>query len=182
MGSFFDNNSVLNRDKIYDVPAGIVVLQEGEKNLDMYKIISGHVEMYTGYGTENEVLIGLLGPEACFGEFGILTGAPAIYTIVTYSETKLLRVTEETMNDFIEKYQDDVLKIMKNMANNMMKMQYQLTQFSQELMEMQSEDSSKAKEKVFLTTEEVKKEVIKGYATGYGNVGFNKAKMRFRKR
>ncbi len=66
----------------------------------MYKLVTGHVEMYTGYGTDNEVLIGMLGPGACFGEFGLLTGKPAIYTIVTYSKCEILRVTEGMMGDF----------------------------------------------------------------------------------
>ncbi len=51
MGNIFDEKSIVNRNKIYDVPEGITILTEGEINLDMYKIVSGHVEMYTGYGT-----------------------------------------------------------------------------------------------------------------------------------
>lgn len=140
MADIFDENSVLNRNKIYEVPEGVTILNEGEVNLDMYKILSGHVEMYMGYGTDNEVLIGILGPGACFGEFGLLTGQPAIYTIITYSTTKILRVTEALMSDFMTKNPDSILQIMKNMANNMMKMQHQVNQFSRELAEQKGED------------------------------------------
>ena len=56
MANIFDGKSVLNRNKIYEVPEGTTILQEGEVNLDMYKIIQGHVEMYTGYGTEMRFL------------------------------------------------------------------------------------------------------------------------------
>ncbi|MCR4831757.1 MAG: Crp/Fnr family transcriptional regulator [Pseudobutyrivibrio sp.] len=133
MGNIFDEKSIVNRNKIYDVPEGITILTEGEINLDMYKIVSGHVEMYTGYGTENEILIGLLGPGTCFGEFGLLTGRPAIYTIITYSKTKILRVTEALMGDFIKDNPESIMQIMKNMANNMMRMQHQISQLSNEL-------------------------------------------------
>lgn len=133
MGNIFDEKSIVNRNKIYDVPEGITILNEGEINLDMYKIVSGHVEMYTGYGTENEVLIGVLGPGTCFGEFGLLTGRPAIYTIITYSKTKILRVTEALMGAFIKDNPESILQIMKNMANNMMRMQHQINQLSNEL-------------------------------------------------
>ena len=92
--------------------------------------------MYTGYGTPNEVLIGLLGPGTCFGEFGILTGQPAIYTIITYSKTKILRVTEGLMGDFIQENKDDILQIMRNMATNMTRMQHQINQLSRELEEV----------------------------------------------
>ena len=133
MGNIFDEKSILNRNKIYEVPEGTTILSEGETNLDMYKIVSGHVEMYTGYGTDNEILIGMLGPGTCFGEFGLLTGRPAIYTIITYSKTKILRVTEALMGDFIKENPESIMQIMKNMANNMMKMQHQITQLSTEL-------------------------------------------------
>ena len=129
----FDEKSVTIRNMIYEIPAGTTILNEGEINLDMYKIMSGHVEMYTGYGTDNEVLIGMLGPGACFGEFGLLTGKPAIYTIITYDKTRILRITEELMSEFMLSNQDSVLQIMRNMANNMLRMQHQIGQLCEEL-------------------------------------------------
>lgn len=111
----------------------MTILKEGVINLDMYKILKGHVEMYTGYGTENEVLLGLLGPGTCFGEFGILTKKPAIYTIIAYSDIKILRVTEELMMDFMKANPENVFQIMKNMANNMMRMQHQIGQLTTEI-------------------------------------------------
>ena len=129
----FDEKSVTIRNQIYDVPQGMTILKEGEINLDMYKILRGHVEMYTGYGTENEVLLGLLGPGTCFGEFGILTKKPAIYTIIAYSDIKILRVTEELMMDFMKANPENVFQIMKNMANNMMRMQHQIGQLTTEI-------------------------------------------------
>ncbi|MBQ3773485.1 MAG: Crp/Fnr family transcriptional regulator [Pseudobutyrivibrio sp.] len=136
MSNIFDDKSIYNRNKIYEIPPDTMILREGEINLDMYKIVSGHVEMYTGYGTPNEVLIGLLGPGTCFGEFGILTGQPAISTLITYSKTQILRVTEGLMGDFIQENKDDILQIMRNMATNMTRMQHQINQLSHELEEI----------------------------------------------
>ena len=133
MGKDYDEKSVTMRNQIYEIPEGTMILKEGETNLDMYKILSGNVEMYTGYGTKNEVLLGMLGPGSCFGEFGILTKQPAIYTIIAYSNLKVLRVTESLIMDFMKDNPDNVLKIMHNMANLMMKMQSQIEQLSTEL-------------------------------------------------
>ena len=135
----FDEKSVTIRNQIYDVPQGMTILKEGEITLDMYKILKGHVEMYTGFGTENEVLLGLLGPGTCFGEFGILTKKPAIYTIIAYSNHKILRVTEELMMDFMKANPENVLQIMKNMANNMMRMQHQIGQLTTEIAELSND-------------------------------------------
>ncbi len=114
----------------------MTILSEGEVNLDIYKIISGNVEMYTGYGTKNEVLIGILDPGACFGEFGILLHKPAIYTIVTFSEVRLLRVTEGALGNFVQENQDSVIQIMRNMANMMITMMHNVDQMSLEFDEM----------------------------------------------
>lgn len=129
----FDEKSVTIRNQIYEIPEGTMILKEGEINLDMYKILSGNVEMYTGYGTDNEVLLGMLGTGACFGEFGILTKRPAIYTIIAYSNIKILRITEDLIMDFMKDNPENVLKIMQNMANLMMKMQSQIEQLGTEL-------------------------------------------------
>ena len=172
MGNNFDEKSIVNRNKIFEVPEGTVILKEGEINLDMYKIVSGHVEMYTGYGTENEVLIGLIGSGSCFGEFGILTGAPAIYTIITYSKTRLLRITEGLMGDFIQENHEDILKIMRNMATNMTRMQHQINQLSEELAEKNASEEafartvSKNVENViveYLNSDNLQKDNLKNY-------------------
>ena len=48
MSNIFDDKSIYNRNKIYEIPPDTMILREGEINLDMYKIVSGHVEMCTG--------------------------------------------------------------------------------------------------------------------------------------
>lgn len=156
----FDEKSVTIRNQIYDVPQGMTILKEGEINLDMYKILKGHVEMYTGFGTENEVLLGLLGPGTCFGEFGILTKKPAIYTIIAYSDIKILRVTEELMMDFMKANPENVLQIMKNMANNMMRMQHQIGQLTTEIAELSNDLNNSESYK----TSDMIKNMLRSYA------------------
>lgn len=163
----YDAYSIKNQAKIITVPAGITILSEGEVNLDMYKLITGHVEMYRNYGTENEVLIGLLGPGACFGEFGLLLGKPAIYTIISYSEIKLLRVTQESLDDFVKENQQCIVHIMKNMASMMMAMTQNLTQLSNELEEMHKKyegvDLDEKGDHIVVTDEKFK-ELLRKYA------------------
>lgn len=166
--NIFDAYSIKNQNKIITVPAGMPILNEGEVNLDMYKIIEGNVEMYTGYGTDKEVLLGILGPGACFGEFGLLLRKPAIYTIITFSQVKLLRVTEGTMGDFVRENQDSIIHMMKNMAGMMMNMSHNIQQLSKEL-----EDVSKTV-KVDVTTVEadVRKDHVKEALREYAVKGY----------
>ena len=112
---------------------GTIILKEGEVNLDMYKIIKGHAEVYVGYGTNYESLIGILGPQSCFGEFGLLLHKPAIYTIIAYSELFAMRITEGEMGDFVRENHKNIIDIMRNMANIMMTMSTQINLLLKEM-------------------------------------------------
>ncbi len=133
---------------IVTFPAESLILKEGEVNLDMYKIIKGNVELYTGYGTESESLIGIIGPGAVFGEFGLLTEKPAIYTAIAYSDVYAMRVTEGRIGDFVKENHSSVIQIMKNMANTMAIMQRQIIDLSEELaaLNKKSDDVPTAKD------------------------------------
>ena len=107
------------------VPAGSVIIQEGESNMDMYKIISGNVEIYTGYGTPGESILAIKSKGDYFGEMGLFTGGkPAIYTVVAYTDLLLLRITEANVDDFILNNHTDVYNIMKHLAETMYSMKF----------------------------------------------------------
>ncbi|MBR6147388.1 MAG: cyclic nucleotide-binding domain-containing protein [Lachnospiraceae bacterium] len=115
-----------NNSKLLKLPEGTMILCEGELNLDMYKILDGHAEVYMGYGTENETFIGIIGPQSCFGEFGLLLERPAIYTVKAYSDIVLLRITKGQMGDFVQENHKSIIEIMQNMAQTMMSMRLQI--------------------------------------------------------
>ena len=127
--------------KIVKFPRESMILKEGENSTDMYKIISGHAELYTGYGTDNEVLLGLIGAPVCFGEFGLLLHKPSIYTVVAFDNVYALRITEGEMGDFVQSNHKNILDIMRNMANMMLVMQRQIDILSKELKNGQAADS-----------------------------------------
>jgi len=118
---------------VITVPAEEIVIREGEVCPVMYKILNGRAEMYTGYGTENEVLLAILKEGQCFGEFGLLAKKPALYTVVAYSELMLFKVDEDKMYDFVRENPSSVLQIMRSMAKTMTIMQHQITQLGSEL-------------------------------------------------
>lgn len=115
-----------NAGKLIQVKEGMTVLAEGELNFDMYKIVKGNAEVYMGYGTENETLIGILGPQSCFGELGMLLEKPAIYTVIAYSDLLLLRITKGEMGDFVQQNHKNIMDIMQRMAQTMMTMRTQI--------------------------------------------------------
>ena len=96
-----------------------VILREGEQSREMYRIVKGNAEVYVGYGTDKETIIGIIGPQSCFGELGLLCGEPSIYTVVAYSDLYAMRITEEALEDFVETNRHTIVEIMRNMAETM---------------------------------------------------------------
>ncbi len=112
--------------KIIQIPEGTKILTEGESNIDMYKIIKGHAEVYMGYETERETLVSIIGPQDCFGQFGMLLERPALYTVIAYSDVVVLRIKKDELDDFIRDNHKTVMDIMKNMAETVVTMRSQV--------------------------------------------------------
>ncbi len=110
-----------------------VIIREGEVNPDMYKIIKGKAVIYTDYGTDKESVIGIIGEQACFGEFGLLLHKPSIYTVVAYGELCVMRINEGRMGDFVQTNHKNIIEIMRNMAGTMMIMRKQIDMLADEL-------------------------------------------------
>lgn len=140
--------------KMITFPEGTVIIRERQLNPEMYKIIRGHAEVYVKYGTKQETLISIIGPQACFGEFGMLLGKPEIYTVVAYSDVFVLRIVEGEMGDFVQENHKNIVDIMRNMANTIMTMKFQIELLLEEL-----ENGKKPDENTLLKA----KKAIQGY-------------------
>ncbi len=108
------------------VPANTMIIKEGELNMDMYKIIKGHVEIYIGHGTEQETLIGMFSKGKYIGELGLLAEKPAIYTAITYDEVRLIRITMASIEGYIKNNSGDVLAILQGMAEATYNLKYSM--------------------------------------------------------
>ena len=112
--------------KMFTVPAGTVLFQEGEVNMDMYKIVFGNVELYTGYGTEKESILGIVGKGRFIGEMGLLAQKPSPYTVVAYKDVTLIRIQMGDIDDYIAHNYHDILELMKQMAETTYKLKYSM--------------------------------------------------------
>jgi hypothetical protein len=80
-----------------DVPAGEVVLRQGEQSDRFYVIESGRVEVTTGDGQ----MLREEGPGDYFGEIGLLRDVPRTATITAMEDTVLLALPREAFLDAV---------------------------------------------------------------------------------
>lgn len=119
----------MKMSKMFNVPAGTVIINEGEVNMDMYKIIYGSCELYTGYQTENETLLGIISGGRFIGEMGLLIQKPAPYTVVTYKDVVLLRITQPDIDDYIANNHHDAYELMRQLAETTYQLKYSMDLF-----------------------------------------------------
>lgn len=117
------------------IPEGTVIIREGEVNMDMDKIISGNAEIYTGYGTDKEAILGIVSKDDYFGEMGLLTQKPAIYTVVAFNDMAVMRITLADIDEYIKSNHHDTFVIMKKMAESMYNMKYSMDMFVKDVAE-----------------------------------------------
>ena len=111
---------------LFRIPAGITILKEGEVNPELYKLISGNCEVYTGYGTERESILGILSKGAYFGEIGFFSGKPSIYTVVAYTDVMLERIETTEFQKYVTEHYEDMLALMKNMTESMYSLRFNM--------------------------------------------------------
>lgn len=99
---------------------GDIILKEDEINEYLFKIINGHAEVYVGYGTDHETLIKVLGEQSCFGELGMLLHKPSIYTIVAFSDMLVMKITEESFEEFIKTNHQAVINMLRNTTETLL--------------------------------------------------------------
>ena len=138
----------MSKPKMVTFPPDSVILKEGDNYTDMYKIIRGHAELYVGYKTPTESLLGLIGEQSCFGEFGLLLGKPAMYTVVAYDDVLALRITKNDLADFVRDNRKNIIDIMTNMAESMTSMRFQIDLLLKEIEGGKKADEEALKEKM----------------------------------
>lgn len=110
-----------------------IILKQGDPDKSLYKILSGQVAVYINYGKDDEYLVGIQSFPSCFGEMTILSDQPSFYTVVAFTEAKILCVPEENFEEFIQKNPANAISIMKTMAKNISLLNMNVKMLNEEL-------------------------------------------------
>ena len=145
-----------------------IILREGDTDTNLYKVLSGNVEVYSGFGTDRENILGILSEGDYFGEMGLLTGAPAIYTVIAYNNPLVLSVEKDDLLSYVKLNYSDLIAIMENMARSMLNMKKNIDLLTNDaaFLLKDRKDTKKAQElKQRITESDIRKAMIR-----YGSI------------
>lgn len=97
-------SEIVKKLAVHKLPAGAVVIREGEKGDSFFVIIHGQVRVSKKDKDAQEVILATLGEDAFFGEIALLSGRPRIATVVTETETELLELTRRDLDEVKARY------------------------------------------------------------------------------
>lgn len=89
-----------------EVPAGTVVIRQGDPPGPMYVVEDGRLRVSRG-----DRDIGWLGPGDPFGERALFTGEPRSATVVATADTRLLRLPPETLEELLDRHEPLRVKV-----------------------------------------------------------------------
>ncbi len=120
---------VLKVAKPQTVPAGAVIIQEGDAGNSMYILCQGEVEITKRLGlvldeeTPNERIIIRLKAEegVCFGEMSLLEDEPRSATVTALTECFLMEMSRKDFMDLIRRNSDMGCKILLRLAQMLSK-------------------------------------------------------------
>jgi len=110
-----------------------VVFCEGQVDLHLYKIMSGKIGLYLGYGTAEEQLVGITTAPNYIGAMSVLASQPSVYTAVTLTKAMLLKLPEADLGTFAKSDPNAVVSLMKATAHQIVEEQEKLKMLVSEL-------------------------------------------------
>ena len=93
--------ALLQHCAVHDLPAGHVIIEEGELHDAMYFLRRGEVEVSVRDGA-SPVFIDKLGPGDFFGEIAALEGGPRRATVRTITPVEVFRIGREDLERFVD--------------------------------------------------------------------------------
>lgn len=136
----------MDSGKMQKFAADEIIIREGETYQEMYKIVYGSVAIYIRYGEKEEHLIGIYSKSKCFGEVHVLSDQPSIYTVVAFDEVLVMRISRDSLEEFVRNNPRNAIDIMQNMVHTNMLMQKNIDLLLDDLYEKQDVNKRRTQE------------------------------------
>ena len=101
-----------------DVPAGKLLMKQGENGSEMMVIVSGSVAV-----ERNGDRLNTLGAGDFFGEIALLDGGPRTATVTAEEPTRLLVITHREFHSLMEEFPEVAAQVMNALAHRIRRLE-----------------------------------------------------------
>jgi len=103
--------------EVSDIPAGTIIVNEGEALDRLFVVLSGKVEVYLPESESrfSSVRLTTMGPGDCFGEYGFVDRQPASASIRSIEPVELYGIPFQTLHKFLDSHHSVAAIVYKNL-------------------------------------------------------------------
>ena len=113
-----------------------VIFFEGQMDPHLYKIMSGKIGLYLGFGTADEQLFGVTTAPNYIGAMNVFASQPAAYTAVALTKAMVLKLPEAELSTFAKSDPGAAVGMMKATAHQLVEEREKLKMLLGELKEL----------------------------------------------
>jgi len=99
------------------IEPGHILFNEGDPADMFYIIMSGEVEVWKAYGTEDEDMLAIHGSGKLFGEMALIDNLPRSATVKTKTHTRLLQIGEHDFQNMIRENSSVAFSIVRSLSS-----------------------------------------------------------------
>jgi len=81
---------------------GEIIVSQGSKGESLYVVVSGQIRVYLSDETGKEIILGLEGPGAIFGEISVLDGQLRSASVAAMKRTELLKIEGQAFRQLLQ--------------------------------------------------------------------------------
>jgi CRP/FNR family transcriptional regulator, cyclic AMP receptor protein len=116
-----DIDELAKHAEVLKLPVGSLLLKEGEKNRDIYFLVSGRIEitMKVNLEEDEEINIYRLKPGEAVGEFAFIDGSPRSANALVDKEAVVVKFDYKKLNDLFDTHPRLGYLFMKKLAKSL---------------------------------------------------------------
>lgn len=96
---------------------GLILFNEGDPADKFYIIMSGEVEVWKAYGTDDEDMLAIHGHGKLFGEMALIDNLPRSATVKTKTHARLLQIGEHNFQNMIRENSSVAFSIVRSLSS-----------------------------------------------------------------
>lgn len=100
----------------FTYPKNSLIITQGEHSQSLYIVIEGRLKVIASDADGRQTLLAFLNKNDFFGEMSLLDGQPRSATVMPTEPSKVLCLTLDGFEKFIERYPDTLLPMLKALA------------------------------------------------------------------